>query len=98
MTKELQKDLHIINEHRRMLGEKYHVAQIGIFGSVAKGISRASSDIDIIVQFSKPIGMFQFLELEEYLGGMLGKKVDLVTKQSLKPLIREEILNTVVYV
>lgn len=97
MTKELQNDLRIIGKHRQTLKRKYHVGQIGIFGSVAKGISRASSDVDIVVQFSKPIGMFQFIELEEYLGSMLGKKVDLVTKQSLKPLIKEEILSTAVY-
>ncbi len=98
MTMELQKNLRIINAHRRILKKKYHVGQIGIFGSVAKGVSRAKSDVDIVVQLSKPIGMFQFLELEEYLGDMLGKKVDLVTKQSLKPLIKEEILRTAVYV
>ena len=97
MTMELQKNLKIINAHRRTLKNKYHVGEIGIFGSVAKGISRAGSDVDIVVQFSKPIGMFAFLELEEYLGDVLGKKVDLVTKQSLKPLIKEEILSTAVY-
>ncbi len=97
MTKELQNDLRIINEHRRTLKEKYHVAQIGIFGSVAKGLARSVSDVDIVVEFSKPIGMFKFLELEEYLSDLIGKKVDLVTKQALKPIIKSEILNTVVY-
>jgi len=97
MTIELQKDLRVISEHRQMLRKKYFVAQIGIFGSVAKGFSRAGSDVDIVVEFSKPIGMFQFLELEEYLSAVLGKKVDLVTKQSLKPLIKAEILSSTVY-
>ena len=97
MTMKLQKDLRTIKEHRRILGKKYHVEQIGIFGSVAKGIARASSDVDVVVEFSKPIGMFKFLELEEYLSALLGRKVDLVTKQSLKPIIKSEILRTTVY-
>ena len=97
MTKELQNNLRSIGKHRQILKKKYHVGQIGIFGSVAKGISRSTSDVDIVVQFSKPIGMFKFLELEEYLSALLGRKVDLVTKQSLKPIIKSEILRTTVY-
>jgi len=98
MTAELQNSLRIINKHRQILQEKYGVEQAGIFGSVAKGRSRSESDIDIVVEFSKPIGMFKFIELEEYLSSLLGKKVDLVTKQSLKPLIKDAILNETVYV
>lgn len=97
MTTELQRNIHIINSHQSVLREKYAVARIGIFGSVAKGFAGTTSDVDVVVEFSKPIGMFKFLELEEYLSELFGKKADLVTKQSLKPLIKAEILNHTVY-
>jgi len=71
---------------------------MGVFGSFARGDQRKNSDIDILVEFSKPIGFFEFLEVEEYLSKILGKKVDLVTNNALKPAIRQDILNDVVYV
>ena len=97
MIGELKNDLRIINKHKRILQEKYNVVQIGIFGSVAKGLANPKSDLDILVEFSKPIGMFKFIELEEQLSALLSKKVDLVTKQSLKPLIKAEILSHTIY-
>jgi predicted nucleotidyltransferase len=57
-----------------------------------------SSDIDLLVTFSKPIGMFAFIETEEYLSKLLGKKVDLVTKKALKTSIKEDILQQLIYV
>ena len=97
MTKELTRDLRILNEHHPILQQKYHVKKIGIFGSVSRGTQRRGSDIDILVEFSQPIGFFSFLDLETHLGRLLKKRVDLVTKQSLKPLLRKPILNDVVY-
>lgn len=98
MMQELKKDIQILNGSMRVLKNKYHVKQIGIFGSVARGDARKSSDVDVLVEFERPVGFFAFLELEEYLTIMLGKKVDLVTKQSLKPLLKQTILKQVQYV
>ncbi|KKT33861.1 MAG: polymerase beta domain protein region protein [Candidatus Gottesmanbacteria bacterium GW2011_GWB1_44_11c] len=69
--------------------------RLGIFGSVARGNQTVSSDVDILVEFSKPISLFKFLELEEILTGLLGRKVDLVSKKSLKPNIGRNILREV---
>ena len=52
----------------------------------------------MLVEFSKPVGFFKFIELEEFLGKLTGKKVDLVTKKALKPAIKNEILQEVSYV
>lgn len=89
------------NENKRsesFLKQAYYVDHIGVFGSVARGDNTEISDIDILVQFTKPIGMFKFLELEEYLSQILGKKVDLVTNKALKPAMVNEVLQEVVYV
>lgn len=56
------------------------------------------SDVDILVKLSRPVGMFDFIRLENYLAEKLGRKVDLVTPHALKPIIKNDILNEVVYV
>lgn len=79
---------------RRLKGElaaRFSVSRIGIFGSVARGEQTEASDIDILVEFSRPVGFFTFLELEEYLSVTLGAPVDLVTPDALKPVIRDRV-------
>ncbi|MFH1707445.1 MAG: nucleotidyltransferase family protein [Planctomycetota bacterium] len=72
--------------------EEYGLVSIGIFGSQARGDAGRSSDVDILVEFARPIGMFRFLELEERLSDLLNAKVDLVTRKALKPNIGRRIL------
>ena len=86
----------ILKKHEKELKEKYYVKEIGIFGSYARGEAREGSDIDILVDFEKPIGFFRFLELEEYLSNLLGVKVNIVSKKALRPFIGENILREVV--
>jgi predicted nucleotidyltransferase len=78
------------------LQANYSVKEIGLFGSILRGEQTKSSDIDILVEFSKPVGFFKFLELEEYLEAVLGAKVDLVSRKALKPRIGRQILSEVV--
>lgn len=85
-------------QHIALLKEKYNIKQLGVFGSVARGENINASDLDILVEFSEPIGFFKFVELEDYLSKILGVKVDLVTKNALKSAIKEDILKDVVYV
>ncbi len=85
-------------QQKAYLNNKYFVKGIGVFGSVAKNQNTASSDIDLLVEFTKPVGFFQFVRLEDYLSGVLRKKVDLVTKNALKPAIKDSILKDVIYV
>ena len=87
-----------IKERLPVLKEQYHVKEIGVFGSAIKGEETENSDIDILVEFSIPIGFFNFIRLENFLSEILGKKVDLVTKKAIKPIIKEEILKETVYV
>lgn len=79
------------------IAARFSVSRIGIFGSVARGEQTEASDIDILVEFSRPVGFFAFLELEEYLSLHLGAPVDLVTPDALKTSIRERVAAEVVY-
>ena len=73
---------------------KYAVKRAGLFGSVATQRSQTeSSDIDILVELSKPISLIDFLVIKLELEDKLGKKVDLVEYQSIKPLLRQRILS-----
>nr|MDO8098500.1 nucleotidyltransferase family protein [Candidatus Njordarchaeota archaeon] len=80
------------------LKEKFKVKEIGVFGSFVRGEHKKGSDIDILVEFDEPIGFFEFMDLEEYLSSLLGRKVDLVSRKALKPFIGEYIRKEVVFV
>ena len=69
------------------LQQRYNVKSLGIFGSVARNEQKRGSDIDILVEFSSPIGFFDFVRLENFLTKTLNQKVDLVSKKALKPTI-----------
>jgi len=88
----------LIQKHLPELGRKFAVAEIGIFGSYARGEQSPGSDLDLLVNFSEPVGLVAFIQLENYLQQLLGVKVDLVTPSALKPHIGERILKEVVYV
>ena len=90
--------LKILKDELPYLREKFNVKSIGLFGSYARDEQRDRSDVDILVEFSKPIGFFKFMELEEYLNKKLGVKVDLVTPDALKPMIKPQIMREIVYV
>jgi hypothetical protein len=88
----------ILREQQPFLAERYHVASLGLFGSYLRGTQRPDSDLDVLVTFHKFPGLFQFIELEIYLSDLLGVKVDLVIKESLKPHIGRRVLEEVVQV
>jgi len=85
-------------QHRKDMSENFQVRDMGVFGSFVRGEANEDSDVDIIVTFSAPIGLFKFMSLEEYIEGLLGLKVDLVSRDALKPRIGARILKEVVYV
>jgi uncharacterized protein len=89
----------IIRDHKVELAEQFAVSEIGIFGSVVRGEAREDSDLDVLVEFNRPIGLLKFMSLEEYLEHLFGgTKVDLVARKSLKPYIGKVILQEVQYV
>jgi uncharacterized protein len=81
----------LLQSHRNELTQ-LGVDSLALFGSVAKGKAGPDSDVDMLVTFSKPVGFFEFLDAKNYLEHLLGRPVDLVTEDALKPQLRESIL------
>lgn len=81
-----------------LLRQKYNVKRLGIFGSAVRGEQKKESDIDILVEFTSPIGFFDFIRLEDFLANTLDQKVDLVTKKALKRAIKDDVLKETLYV
>lgn len=79
-----------------ILLQKYHVKQIGYFGSFATDNANENSDIDILVDFDKPIA-WDFFDLQDFLHEHLKRKIDLVSMKALKKQLREKILNQVIF-
>ena len=79
------------------LVQKYPIASIGLFGSVVRNDFTTDSDIDIIVDFNKPIGI-EFISLADELVRKLDRKVDLVSKAGIKPKYFKEIESEIIYV
>ena len=88
---------HILRNLKPMLSEKYEVERIGFFGSYARGEQTNDSDIDILVEFRRPLG-WAFFDLQELLERELQRKVDLVSMKALKEQLRDEILRQTRYV
>ena len=88
----------IISKHKQYLAQEYSIRQIGIFGSYVRGAPSKDSDVDILVEFEKPVGLIKFIRLENYLSDIIGVKVDLVTKKALKPHIGKTVLEELVNV
>jgi len=80
-----------------ILSKKFNVNRLGYFGSFATGNATEASDIDILVDFDKPIG-WDFFDLQDFLFENLNRKIDLVSIKALKPQLEHNILNQVIFV
>jgi hypothetical protein len=96
--KSLDEIKEIIDIHKNELRKEYGLKEIGVFGSYVRGAQRADSDLDILIEFEKPVGFVKFLRLENRLSDLLGVRVEMVTKKALKPFIGKRILQEVIYV
>ncbi len=91
--KKIDKIITILKENKPILEKKYSVKNLEVFGSYVHDDQKKNSDLDVLVEFSKTVDLFKYIELENYLSEKLGVKVDLVMKDTLKPRIRDRILN-----
>ena len=87
----------ILSQLKPELIDKYHISSIGLFGSIVREDFTPSSDIDIIVGFSRPIGI-EFVDLANYIEHKLQKNVDLVSRKGIKPKYYQAIKSEIVYV
>jgi len=83
-------------DHKKEL-DAFGVRSLSLFGSVARGEQRPGSDIDILVEFERADGLFEFVRLKNFLEKTLDQPVDLVTPDALKPQLREKILRESVH-
>lgn len=79
------------------LSQRFYVSDIGVFGSITREDFQKASDIDIIVDFKKPIGI-EFIELADFLEFNFERKVDLVSRNGLKPNFFSRIKDEIQYV
>ncbi len=90
--------LRVLREHRTSLVTRYHIKSLGLFGSYIRNEQKAESDLDVLVEFEEPPSLFEFVRLQNELHDLIGIKVDLVMKETLKPAIGKRILGEVVSV
>jgi predicted nucleotidyltransferase len=97
MAPRLNGVLQILRSHRSEL-HALGVSHASVFGSVARGEAREDSDIDVLVDLDRerPMGVFEYARLKLYIGELFGNTADVVSRQTLKPLLRDGILRDAV--
>jgi len=98
MMKTLNEIRQVLSLQKQSICEIYRITEIGIFGSYTRGDETETSDIDILVDYQTAPTLIMLVELRDYLSQLFGIKVDIVTKNGLKPRIRERVLAEVVYI
>ena len=98
MKKDLQEILSEVRNLLPYITQKYSVISVEVFGSYVRNQQDISSDLDILVSFSKVPSLLKFLELKNYLSDQLQVNVDLVMKDSLKPRIEKFIISEAISV
>jgi predicted nucleotidyltransferase len=90
--------LQVLRQKNAEMTKKFGVKSLSLFGSVARNESTSASDVDLLVEFDRPVGYFGLFALQEYLEDLLGCPVDLGTPDSLKPYIRERVMGDLIHV
>lgn len=90
-----QQVLDIVKANQNRFSE-FAVKELFLFGSVARGEETVNSDVDFLVNFNRPVGLFTLLGLKAYLEELLGCAVDIGTPDSLRPHLRETVLKEVI--
>ncbi len=85
-----QEALTILVNHQNQL-QGFGVKSLLLFGSVARDEAHADSDVDLLVEFDRPVGLFTFVRLKRYLEEILERSVDLGTSDSLRPYLQEPV-------
>lgn len=88
----------LLSLQKQSLCENYQITEIGIFGSYARGEQTELSDVDILVDYKTAPTFIMLVELRDYLSQLFGLKVDIVTKNGLKPRIRDRVLSDAIYI
>ena len=90
--------LQILRDALPDLQRRFDVRSLRLFGSVARDESSPESDVDILVEFAIPVGLFQLADLRRYLIEILGRPVDVGTEDSLRPRVRRVVIEEAIRV
>lgn len=90
--------LQILKQKNAELLCQFGVKSFSLFGSVARNEALSTSDVDLLVEFNRPVGYFGLFALQDYLEKLLGCPVDLGTPDSLKPYMRERVMQDLIHV
>jgi len=97
----LDKVIKKIKSQYPYLSSEFGIKRIGVFGSVAKQADSDQSDIDLVVEFERPIGL-KFISLAEYLEKLFGRNVDILTKDGIRNIrvkrVSTDIEKDIIYV
>ncbi len=96
--KSLKEIKELLKNQKPTLKERYSITKIGIFGSYVRGEQKKKSDVDILVEFEKPISLLKLVNLENFLADNIGIKVDVVPKEDIRHELKDRILGEVIYV
>lgn len=88
----------ILRQHASELRERYGITNLAIFGSVVRGEATEKSDVDMLAEVERPIGLIALCGAENYLEDLLGVKVDLVLRDGVRPELKERIYSEAVAV
>ena len=88
----------ILKNHRVEFEQQFNVAALSLFGSVVRDEAGPDSDVDFLVEFTKPVGLFQFIGLQQRLEELLDCRVDIGTPRSLKLHLRDDVLQEAIRV
>ncbi len=95
---ERERVLRLLAEHKTTLMERFAVSRLALFGSTARDVANADSDVDILVAFDGPATSKRYFGVQFYLEDLLGCPVDLVTEKALRPELRPYVEREAVHV
>ena len=90
--------IQILKQKNAELTDQFGVKSLLLFGSVARNEATVTSDVDLLVEFDRPVGYFGLFALQDYLEKLLGCSVNLGTPESLKPYLKERIMGEMIHV
>ncbi len=86
-----QTALHLLQDHKETLRQRFGVRRLSLFGSTVRDEARDSSDVDVLVEFDGPASSDRYFGLQFYLEDLFGCPVDLITDKALRPELRPHI-------
>jgi len=95
-----QEILTFLQEHKEELFSRFHLSDMGLFGSFSRGEERVDSDIDILVDFKENVTDLYTVKtaLKAYLSHTFNRSIDLARQKYLKPYVKAQILKDVIYI